>query len=159
MLGLPKSTEVNRRIPKQKFYENLTISPTLKRVFVEKIKVIWWRNIDHVKGMDTVLVVKVDVVVDVAQDKDHTFRVFFCCGDNRMEPLWLFRHIAVCLNVVQQIKAELIQTQIHNGNARGHILHIHHFLLEPLQLLFSVFQIALFFLVDQLLMEKRLLRG
>ncbi len=44
MLGLPKSTEVNRRIPKQKFYENLTISPTLKRVFVEKIKVIWWRN-------------------------------------------------------------------------------------------------------------------
>ena len=28
----------------QKFYENLTISPTLKRVFVEKIKVIWWRN-------------------------------------------------------------------------------------------------------------------
>ena len=44
MLELPKSTEVNRRIPKQKFYENLTISPTLKRVFVEKIKVIWWRN-------------------------------------------------------------------------------------------------------------------
>lgn len=44
MLGLPKSTEFNRRIPKQKFYENLTISPTLKRVFVEKIKVIWWRN-------------------------------------------------------------------------------------------------------------------
>lgn len=44
MLELPKSTEVNRRIPKQKFYENLTISPTLKRVFVEQIKVIWWRN-------------------------------------------------------------------------------------------------------------------
>ena len=44
MLGLPKSTEFNRRIPKQKFYENLTISPTLKRVIVEQIKVIWWRN-------------------------------------------------------------------------------------------------------------------
>ena len=44
MLGLPKSTEFNRRIPKQKFYENLTVSPTLKRVFVEQIKVIWWRN-------------------------------------------------------------------------------------------------------------------
>ena len=44
MLELPKSTEVNRRIPKQKFYENLTISPTLKRVFVEHIKVIWWLN-------------------------------------------------------------------------------------------------------------------
>ena len=44
MLGLPKSTEFNRRIPKQKFYENLVISPTLKRVFVEQIRVIWWRN-------------------------------------------------------------------------------------------------------------------
>ena len=44
MLGLPQSTEFNRRIPKQKFYENLTISPALKRVFVEQIKVICWRN-------------------------------------------------------------------------------------------------------------------
>lgn len=44
MLGLPKSTEFNRRIPKQKFYENLTVSPAMKRVFVEQIKVIWWRN-------------------------------------------------------------------------------------------------------------------
>lgn len=44
MLGLPKSTEFNRRIPKQKFYENLTVSPALKRVFVEQIRVIWWRN-------------------------------------------------------------------------------------------------------------------
>ena len=44
MLGLPKSTEFSRRIPKQKFYENLTVSPALKRVFVEQIKVIWWRN-------------------------------------------------------------------------------------------------------------------
>lgn len=44
MIGLPKSTEFNRRIPKQKFYENLTVSPALKRVFVEQIKVIYWRN-------------------------------------------------------------------------------------------------------------------
>lgn len=44
MLCLPKSTEFNRRIPKQKFYENLTVSPALKRVFVEQIRVIWWRN-------------------------------------------------------------------------------------------------------------------
>lgn len=44
MLDLPKSTEFNRRIPKQKFYEKLTVSPELKRVFVEQIRVIWWRN-------------------------------------------------------------------------------------------------------------------
>lgn len=44
MIGLPKSTEFNRRIPKQKFYENLSISPTLKHVFIDQIKVIYWRN-------------------------------------------------------------------------------------------------------------------
>ena len=44
MLGLPKSTEFNRRLPKQKFYENLTITPTLKNRFVEDIRVIYWRN-------------------------------------------------------------------------------------------------------------------
>lgn len=44
MIGLPKTTEFNRRIPKQKFYENLTVSPALKRVFIDQIKVIFWRN-------------------------------------------------------------------------------------------------------------------
>lgn len=44
MLGLPVTTEFNKRVPKQKFYENLTVSPALKRVFVEQIKLIYWRN-------------------------------------------------------------------------------------------------------------------
>lgn len=44
MLGLPKSTEFNRRIPKQKFYENLTVTPALKRSFIDQIKVIFWAN-------------------------------------------------------------------------------------------------------------------
>ena len=44
MLGLPATTEFGRRIPKQKFYENLTVSPALKRVFIDQIKVIYWRN-------------------------------------------------------------------------------------------------------------------
>ena len=44
MLGLPKTTEFNKRIPKQKFYENLTVTPALKRAFMEQIRLIWWRN-------------------------------------------------------------------------------------------------------------------
>ena len=44
MLGLPKSTEFDRRIPKQKFYENLTVTPEIKRIFVEQIKTIYWRS-------------------------------------------------------------------------------------------------------------------
>ena len=44
MLGLPKTTEFNKRIPKQKFYDNIHVSPTLKRIFVDQIKIIYWRN-------------------------------------------------------------------------------------------------------------------
>lgn len=44
MFGFPASTEFGKRIPKQKFYENIDITPTLKRVFVEQIRLIYWRN-------------------------------------------------------------------------------------------------------------------
>lgn len=40
----PKSTEFNRRIPKQKFYDNLSVTPALKRAFVEQIRIIYWKN-------------------------------------------------------------------------------------------------------------------
>ena len=44
MIGLPKTTEFNKRIPKQKFYENMDISPALKKVFVEQVMIIYWKN-------------------------------------------------------------------------------------------------------------------
>ena len=44
MLGLPRSTEFNKRIPKQKFYENLPVTPAIKKAFIEQIKIIYWRN-------------------------------------------------------------------------------------------------------------------
>lgn len=44
MLSLPKSTEFNRRIPKQKFYEKLSVTPEIKQAFVDQISVIYWRN-------------------------------------------------------------------------------------------------------------------
>ena len=44
MLGLPKSTEYGRRIPKQKFYENIAVTPALRRAFTEQVEAIYWRN-------------------------------------------------------------------------------------------------------------------
>lgn len=44
MFGLPASTECNRRIPKQKFYEKSELSPTLKKAFSAQIASIHWRN-------------------------------------------------------------------------------------------------------------------
>lgn len=52
MLGLPKSTEFNRFIPKQKFYKDLYTKKShpskTKNYFVKQIKSITWENkIDH----------------------------------------------------------------------------------------------------------------
>ena len=44
MLILPPSTAYGKRIPKQKFYDNLDVTPELKRVFVEQIAQITWRS-------------------------------------------------------------------------------------------------------------------
>ena len=44
MFGLPKTTEFNKRIPKQKFYENISVSPAMKRIFIEQIKNVYWKN-------------------------------------------------------------------------------------------------------------------
>lgn len=44
MLGFPVSTDFNKRIPKQKFYENLDVTPALRRIFVEQIKMVYWKN-------------------------------------------------------------------------------------------------------------------
>lgn len=44
MLGLPKSTEYGRRIPKHKFYENIAVTPVLRKAFSEQIEAIYWRN-------------------------------------------------------------------------------------------------------------------
>lgn len=44
MLNLPQSTEFGRRVPKQKFYEHLDVSPEVKRLFVEQLKLITWAN-------------------------------------------------------------------------------------------------------------------
>ena len=44
MLDLPKSTEFNKRIPKQKFYEHAQISPTVKKNFTDQVQNIYWKN-------------------------------------------------------------------------------------------------------------------
>ena len=44
MLEFPNTTAFGRRFPKQKFYENLDVSPEIKRLFVEQVKLITWAN-------------------------------------------------------------------------------------------------------------------
>lgn len=41
---MPRSTEFNKKIPKQKFYDNLDISTKLKRSFIDEIEAVYWKN-------------------------------------------------------------------------------------------------------------------
>ena len=59
MIGLTKTTEFNKRIPKQKFYENMDISPALKKIFVEQVKIIYWKN--KIAASTTNLAARTDV--------------------------------------------------------------------------------------------------
>lgn len=44
MIGLPRSTEVNRRVPKDKLYANASLTPKSKEMIKEQIEAIVWRN-------------------------------------------------------------------------------------------------------------------
>jgi hypothetical protein len=44
MLGLPSSTEVNRRVPKEKLYTNAIITPRLRDLIKTQIEAIIWCN-------------------------------------------------------------------------------------------------------------------
>ena len=44
MLGLPKATEVNRRVAKDKIYSNANLTPQVRDIIKERIEAIFWRN-------------------------------------------------------------------------------------------------------------------
>jgi hypothetical protein len=44
MLGLPYSTEVNRRVAKEKLYANTTLTQQLRDIIKDRIESIVWRN-------------------------------------------------------------------------------------------------------------------
>ena len=44
MLGLPRSTEVNRRVAKEKLYANAVITPKLRNMIRDQIESVIWRN-------------------------------------------------------------------------------------------------------------------
>ena len=44
MLGLPKSTEYNKRVVKKKFYEKLDVNSKLRNIFITQIQSIQWSS-------------------------------------------------------------------------------------------------------------------
>lgn len=44
MLGLPRSTEVNRRVSKEKLYQNAALAPQTREMIKDQIESVFWRN-------------------------------------------------------------------------------------------------------------------
>lgn len=69
MLGLPSTTEVDKRLPKEAFYKNLKISPAVKESFVHDIESISvansvkasTANIEDGEAVHEILVMRVDL--------------------------------------------------------------------------------------------------
>ena len=104
MIGLPKSTEFDRRIPKQKFYENLSVTPILRDVIKNQIKTIYWRNkiapltVNVASGKDVteieVFEVKImgetlDEAVLKQIDKKIPYHILFLLENNEKYQAWI----------------------------------------------------------------------
>lgn len=69
----PQSTEVGKKIPKQKFYDNLNISPALKRSFIDDVNAVIWENKLAESTMNVLLgekVLEIEVFRIILNNKD-----------------------------------------------------------------------------------------
>ena len=104
MLQLPESTYFGKRIPKQKFYENLSISPALKRSFIDEISgIIWQHKIAHTtvniapgKNVTELEVIEIrlnqpSINVAILQqiDKELPYHVLFILSHNGKAQAWI----------------------------------------------------------------------
>lgn len=62
MLGLPSSTELNRRIAKDKLYANAGVTPVVRELIKDQIEAVIWRN---KLGADTMAVTTGEVVSEL----------------------------------------------------------------------------------------------
>ena len=99
--------------------------------------------------MEQVLTTYVDSLVAVLQDEDDTRLCHIVGGNHRMHAEWSVFDIEVLLHVCKQIQSELVQPEIHDIDARVHILNIHHFLLEALQLSLAIVEVSLLLVRNQ----------
>lgn len=104
MLGLPATTEFNKKIPKQMFYENTKITPELKKAFISEIKSVYWGNkissetINIVEGekVSEIEIFRIDLHTDSINenvlkliDKSIPYNIVFVLSYEDKQQLWI----------------------------------------------------------------------
>ena len=111
-------------------------------------------DINHIEGMQPVLVVDVYAVGAILQNENHAGRRVLTGRYNRVQTEGCFFDVRVVLDIFQQVQTELVEPQIHNGNACGHILNINNLVLQALQLCLSVLKVGLFLVTEQIIIAR-----
>lgn len=84
-MNFPKSTQVNKIMPKEAFYRNLELNPTIKNAFVSDIKRIVWvnklsydtLNIEKGENVSEILVLRIELKV-----KSVNYKIFETISKN-----------------------------------------------------------------------------
>ena len=101
--------------------------------------------VDKVEGVNLVACLGVELLADVAQDEDDAGLVAL---DHRVNARRHPVDIRILLVVGNQVHPEIVETKVGNGYTARDILEINGLVLHLLELLAAVFKIALFVLVD-----------
>ncbi len=104
MLGLPATTEFNKKIPKQMFYENAKITPEQKKAFVSDIKSIYWCNkispqtinVSEGENVSEIEIFKIDLYNEIINesilklvDKSIPYNIVFVLEFQEKQQLWV----------------------------------------------------------------------
>ncbi len=73
--------------------------------------------------MESVWIVDICGIGAILQHENSTSRHILCGSCNSMKGKWCLVEIFMILDVFQQIKSELVQSQVYDGNARGNIFN------------------------------------
>lgn len=111
-------------------------------------------DINHIEGMQPVLVVDVYAVGAILQNKNDTGRRVLTGRNNRVQTKWRFFYVRMVFDVVQQIEPELVEPQIHNGNACCHILNVYNFVLQAFELRLSILRSVFFLVTEQVIIAR-----
>lgn len=75
MIKLPESTYIGKKIPKEEFYKNLSLSTAVKKAFIDDVEQIIWQNVLSPATLNVAngqKVNQVDVVMIVLKRKEYS---------------------------------------------------------------------------------------
>ena len=105
-------------------------------------------DIHHIERMEQVLPAYIDSVIAVFEDIYNAFAVSVTTLHHRTHTKGGMLHIVSLVHILKEVKAELVQAEIHDVDAGVHIFKVNNLFLQSFELVAAILQVA-FFLVGK----------